>query len=193
MMRMILRSEEMLNVPWWLVLLEGIAVTIIGILLLISPGATTLVLVQILGFYWVIVGILSLVSLFMDRTLWGWKLFAGILGILAGLVIIRNPLWSAFFIPTLLVVLFAIEALIQGAIKLYHGFQGGGLGTFILGIVNLLIGLFLLSSPLMAAFLLPLLVGAVAIIGGIFTIAWAFRLHNSAPPAAMPQTPPTGA
>src|SRR5690242_6668938 len=86
--------------PWWVVLLEGIAGVIIGICLLISPGMTTLVLVQFLGFYWLFCGILSLVSLFVDRTAWGWKLVGGILGIIAGLIVIRHPLWSAVLIPT---------------------------------------------------------------------------------------------
>jgi len=36
------------DVPWWLVLLEGIALVILGILLFASPGMTTLILVQFL-------------------------------------------------------------------------------------------------------------------------------------------------
>jgi uncharacterized membrane protein HdeD (DUF308 family) len=38
-------------VPCWLVLLQGIAAVIIGILLLTAPGATLLALVQVGGFF----------------------------------------------------------------------------------------------------------------------------------------------
>ncbi len=62
------------STPWWLVMLAGIAAFLVGLLLLISPGMTLLVLVQILGAYWLVTGILSLVHLCIDRTLWGWKL-----------------------------------------------------------------------------------------------------------------------
>ena len=70
------------NLPWWVALVQGVASIIVGVLLVTNPGATTLFLVQILGLYWLIMGIVSvsIVSIFADRTAWGWKLFLGILG-----------------------------------------------------------------------------------------------------------------
>jgi len=181
-------SEELMHLPWWMVLLEGIAALIIGVLLLTSPGMTTLVLTQVLGFYWLIVGVLALVNLFVDHSLWGWKLCSGILGILAGLVIIRHPLWSTLFIPALVVLVLAVQSLIQGVIKIFEAFRGGGFGAVILGILNILLGVVLLSAPLMAAFVLPLVVGIFALIGGVAAIFGAFRLHSSALRASI-QTP----
>ena len=181
--------EELVRLPWWMVLLEGLAAVIIGVLLLTSPGITTLVLVQVLGFYWLIVGILALVSLFVDRSLWGWKLCSGLLGILSGLVIIRHPLWSALLIPTLLVIVLAVQSLLQGVIKMVEAFRGGGFGAIVLGILNILLGVLLLSAPLMAAFVLPLVVGIFALIGGVAAIFGAFRLHSRTPPATIQQTP----
>ena len=93
-----------LNMPWWLVLLEGIAAIILGLLLLTSPGATVMILVQVLGLYWLIKGILQIVSIFVDSSRWGWKLFVGILGIVAGIVILRHPMVSAVLIPSLTVI-----------------------------------------------------------------------------------------
>jgi uncharacterized membrane protein HdeD (DUF308 family) len=182
-------SEELVSLPWWMVLLEGIAAAIIGVLLLTSPGTTTLVLVQVLGFYWLIVGMLALVSLFVDRSLWGWKFCSGLLGILSGLVIIRHPLWSALLIPTLLVIVLAVQSLLQGVIKIVEAFRGGGFGVIVLGILNILLGVLLLSAPLMAALVLPLVVGIFALIGGVAAIFAAFRLHRSAPRARVQQTP----
>src|SRR5918997_6808141 len=85
--------------PWWLVLLEGVFAAIFGILLLIAPGATLIFLVQVLGVYLFIEGILRLVSIFLDSSLWGLKLGIGILGIFAGIVVLNHPLLSAIAIP----------------------------------------------------------------------------------------------
>jgi uncharacterized membrane protein HdeD (DUF308 family) len=83
------------SVPWWLDLLEGIAAVIIGIFLLTSPGITLFALVQITGFFWLIGGIFRIVSIFVESSSWGWKLLGGIIGILAGLVVLQHPVWSS--------------------------------------------------------------------------------------------------
>lgn len=172
--------------PWWLILLEGIAAVIIGIFLLISPGMTTLVLVQFLGFYWLFSGVLSLVGLFVDRTSWGWKLCAGILGIIAGLIVIRHPLWSAVLIPTTLVLILGILGLVEGIVKIVQAFKGGGGGMAVLGILSFLFGIFLLFAPLMAALALVIVLGIFAIIGGIAAIVLAFRTRNAPAPYVEP-------
>src|SRR3954452_6729029 len=85
--------------PWWLVLLEGIFAALFGFLLLIAPGSTLVFLVQVLGFYLLIDGILRVVSIFIDHSLWGLKLALGILGLIAGIVVLQHPLWSAIAVP----------------------------------------------------------------------------------------------
>lgn len=183
-------SDRWLGVPWWLVLLEGIAAVITGILLLIAPGTTTLVLVQVLGFYWFFVGVMELASLCVDRTLWGWKLLSGIVGILAGLVIIRHPLWSAILVPATLVLFMASVAIIEGIVKLIQAFQGGGAGAAVLGILSLVIGILLFFRPLIAAFFLPFVVGILALIGGVAAIVAAFQLRRAPVPSEqMPAMP----
>ena len=58
-------STEGTPIPWWLVLLQGIAAVIIGVFLLTAPGITLLFLVQVLGFFWLIGGILGIMSIFI--------------------------------------------------------------------------------------------------------------------------------
>lgn len=162
-------------VPWWHLLLAGITAVIVGILLVSFPKETTVVLVQILGIYWVVTGILALVSLFIDRSQWGWKLFVGILGILAGIVVVRHPLWSAFLVPFTIVIILGVQAIIQGIIELIMAFQGGGWGAGLLGVINIIIGIFLLSEPAIATALFPIVLGVVAIVLGIVAIFGSFR------------------
>ncbi len=186
MNRSLLSQTSTSSFPWWIGLLEGIAAVIIGIFLVISPGMTILTLVQFLGFFWVISGMLSLMDLFRDSSLWGWKLCAGILGVLAGLVVIRNPLWSAVFLPIFLVTILGVDALIQGGVKIAYAFLGGGIWAIILGILNIAFGIILLSSPLLSAFTLILMIGIFAIVGGALAIVAALRQRNVAIPSVEP-------
>src|SRR5260370_7474916 len=80
------------STPWWLVMLAGIAAFLVGLLLLISPGMTLLVLVQILGAYWLVTRILSLVHLCINRTLWGCTLVSLLFVFLAVSTALRNHL-----------------------------------------------------------------------------------------------------
>jgi uncharacterized membrane protein HdeD (DUF308 family) len=165
-------------IPWWLVLLEGIAAVIIGIFLLAAPADALLFLVQVLGFFWLIGGIFRIVSIFVDSSLWGWKLFAGVLGILAGIVVLQHPLWSAVLVPTVLIILLGIQGIISGVISLVMAFRGGGWGIGILGILSVIIGLILLFDPLAAVVALPIVLGAFSLVGGIAAIVMAFSVRK---------------
>jgi uncharacterized membrane protein HdeD (DUF308 family) len=164
------------SVPWWLVLLQGIAGVIIGLLLLIYPAKTTLFLVQFLGIYWFVSGIFGIVSLFIDSSQWGWKLFAGLLGIIAGILILQHPLWSAVLIPGTLVIILGIEGLIIGVVNLIQAFRGGGWGIGILGALSIVFGIILLTNIFITTIALPYVAGAFGVVGGIIAIFYAFKL-----------------
>ena len=53
--------------PWWLVLVEGIVVALLGLVLLVAPGASLVFLVWLLGIYLVIAGIFRIVGIFLQR------------------------------------------------------------------------------------------------------------------------------
>lgn len=60
---------------WWVFLLQGIAAILLGFMLLTAPAATLVTLVTILGFYWIVSGVLYLVQMFVDRSVpWIWSL-----------------------------------------------------------------------------------------------------------------------
>jgi uncharacterized membrane protein HdeD (DUF308 family) len=164
-------------VPWWLVLLQGIAALILGFFLLTSPGSTMVILIQFMGIYWFVSGIFSIVAIFIDSTAWGWKLFSGILGIIAGIIVIQHPLWSALLVPTVVVIIIGIEGLIIGIIGLIQAFQGAGWGAGVLGALSIIFGLVLLFNPVVGAVTLPFLLGAFGIVGGIAAIFAAFRMR----------------
>jgi uncharacterized membrane protein HdeD (DUF308 family) len=163
--------------PWWLVLLEGIAVLIVGLLLLSAPAMTTLITIQILGFYWLIAGVLKMVGIFVDRTMWGWKLFAGIVAIMAGILVLQHPLWSPLVVGSTIVVILGLQGIIYGIVGLVQAFSGAGWGAGIMGAISILFGVLLLANVWVATFSLPVVIGILAVAGGIVGIIGAFRLR----------------
>lgn len=160
----------------WLVLLLGIIAVIFGVLFFIYPVPTLEFLVILLGLYWLFNGIVVLISLFADKARLGWKLLVGILGVLAGVLVLAYPLYSAILIPTVFAIIIGVEGLIIGAVYMAQGFSGAGWGTAILGILSIIFGLVLIANPLVAAVGLVLLLAGLAIVGGIAAIVISFRL-----------------
>jgi uncharacterized membrane protein HdeD (DUF308 family) len=164
-------------VPWWLVLLEGLAALIIGIYLITSPIVSTILLVSILGWYWLIVGIFTIVSIFMDKTDWIWRAITGILGILAGIVVISHPFFSAILVPTMVVTLVGILAIAFGLVRLFWAMKEGW-GAALAGVLNILLGLLILSHPLVSIVTLVYLIAILGIVGGIATIYLAIKMRS---------------
>jgi len=142
---------------WWLFLLQGIAGIVLGLMLLTAPDVTTAALVSFVGSYWLIMGVLALVRVFVDLSVpWFWSLLTGLMGILAGVFVSRHPLLAALTVPTGIVIVLGVQGLIIGAIEIVSGFLGGGLRSFIPGVIYLLAGLFLLSAPIAPVLETPL-------------------------------------
>jgi uncharacterized membrane protein HdeD (DUF308 family) len=152
--------------PWWLVLVEGIIVALLGLVLLVAPGASLVFLVWLLGIYLLIAGIFRIVGIFLDSSSWGWKLAGGILCLIAGLAILSNPLWSTTLASTWLVILVGFLAMLQGAAGLIVAFQGGGWGMGALSVLGILLGLFLVINPLIGVATLTLILAIFMLIGG---------------------------
>jgi uncharacterized membrane protein HdeD (DUF308 family) len=163
--------------PWWLILMAGVLNLIVGILLLANPAKTAIALAWVLGLYWFVQGILILVAMFLDHSAWGWKLFMGILGILAGIVVMRHPIASALVVPSILVLLLGIQGLVIGGISLVLAFRGGGWGAGILGALSMLFGIILiLNHANLTTVLTFIWIAAIlAIAGGIVQIMVAFQ------------------
>jgi uncharacterized membrane protein HdeD (DUF308 family) len=171
-------TEAVPTSTWWIYLLEGIGAILIGILLLTAPASTLVAITIFLGFYWLFVGVLELVRMFVDDSVpWYWSLLIGLLGIAAGLLVLNHPLFAAVILPATLVIYLGVLGIIIGVLAIIGGFSGGGLGSFIFGVLNLLIGILLLSSPVAATLAVPFVFGILLLIEGVALIVWAFRVR----------------
>jgi uncharacterized membrane protein HdeD (DUF308 family) len=166
---------ERVQPPRWVGVAQAIAGIVIGLLLLFAPGASAVLIVQLVGLWWLIAGIVSLVSLAWDRKLWGWTVASGLLGIVAGLAIIRHPLWTTVIVESALFVFLGGIGVSLGVTLIARAVSGRDWGVGILGVVDVVIGLLLLFNPLTGVIALPILLGLLALIGGIAALVIAIR------------------
>jgi uncharacterized membrane protein HdeD (DUF308 family) len=92
----------------------GVLSVIVGFALLRTPFQSLEVLIFVLGIFWVAQGIITFVTAFQHKEGRGWKLFMGVLGVIAGVVILVYPISSAlvlaYFGGFWLIILGAMQA-----------------------------------------------------------------------------------
>src|SRR5690606_24335857 len=121
---------------------------------------------------------------------WGWLLLGGALGIIAGLLVLQHPLWSAILVPTVVVIYLGIYGIVIGVIHLAEAARGGGWGIGVLGVLGIALGALLLLSPLAAGRCGPG-GGAVRPRRGASPGAAPPGASGRAAPAALPTAPPS--
>jgi uncharacterized membrane protein HdeD (DUF308 family) len=136
------------------------------------------VLIQLLGLYWLAMGLVQFAGLFVDSNMWGWKLVLGTLGVVAGLVTIQHPLWATILIPTTLGFLVGLLGLILGVTGIVSAFAGSGWGSGIIGALSAIFGLALMLNPVGAGYWFIIALAIAAIIGGTAGAIVAFRERN---------------
>lgn len=160
--------------PWWLLLIWGILALLIGIMFVATPGMTTVLFITFLGAYWLVGGLFTLGSLFVDRTSGGWKIFFSVINIIAGILILMYPLYSTFFIIEFFIIFIGFWACFIGGAYLFSSFRAKDTGAGVLGAASLIFGILILIFPLISGLLIPYIIGGFAILAGISSIVISF-------------------
>jgi uncharacterized membrane protein HdeD (DUF308 family) len=171
-------SKSLSAIPWWLVLIQAVASILVGLMVLLWPGTAIIVLVRLLGWYWLIKGIFSLTAIFNPETKAhrGWLIFNSVLGIIAGLAVLDHPLLAAVFVPSVLITFVGVAGVLIGVNDLLAAFRGGGWGVGALGLISLGLGIVLLGNTMFGVAVLPWIIGITELLGGIIAFFFAFRL-----------------
>jgi uncharacterized membrane protein HdeD (DUF308 family) len=151
---------------------------VLGGLLFADLGASLTASINCLGVYWLILGVLSLVQIYVDDSIaWLWSLLIGFLGVVAGIFVLNHPPLFVLIMPDLVLSL-GVIALTIGMLEIIGGWTGGGIAPFVLGVINLLIGFLLLDPPLLMAVQAPLAFGALLLVQGVALLILAFRTRS---------------
>jgi uncharacterized membrane protein HdeD (DUF308 family) len=73
----------------------GVLSVIVGFALLRTPFQSLEVLIFVLGIFWVAQGIMTFINAFSQKDGRNWKIFSGILGVIAGTIVLIYPISSA--------------------------------------------------------------------------------------------------
>ena len=171
---------------WWLALLRGVAVLVLGIMMMSRPGMTVVLLIQFMGAYWLVDGIFTIINSIRGRAAvadWGWGMFVGILSVIAGTIVFSRPLAAAMLTTTFVVYFIAIAALVSGVSSIVTGVRlrreiTKEWSMILSGLLYLGFGLLLLGRPLVSAASLVWLLGIFATVGGIGMIVVSFRIRS---------------
>ena len=157
-----------------ILLFGGIISLIFGILLFTQTTATLALIMLLVGLSWFIQGIVTLAGIFIDKAEWGWKLFSGIIGLAAGLLVLRNPVESTVAIPAIYAILLGIFGLLIGISALIAAFQGEGWGIGIFGAFSLVLGLAMMFNSVVGGAVLVWLTALLLVIQGAVGVFWSF-------------------
>ena len=157
-----------------LLLFGGMISLILGILLFTRTGATLSVVMLLVGLSWFIWGIFSLLSIFIDKGEWGWRLFGGVIGIAAGWLVLSNPVASTVAVPAVLAVVLGVFGVLVGIAALISAFQGEGWGVGIFGAISIVIGLLMMFNSVVSAGVLLILVAILLVVQGGIGIVMSF-------------------
>jgi uncharacterized membrane protein HdeD (DUF308 family) len=175
-----------LHAHWQLFLTEGIVLFVLGLLAIVVPQIATIAVEVLIGWLLLVSGIVGLLATLRMRSAPGfwWSMLSAILGIVAGIVLLRWPLSGAVSLTLILTVFLTIEGVASILFALEHKRElSGRWGVMLIsGIVDLfLAGTIFAGLPGTAAWAIGLLIGINLLFGGSALIAMALHARNVAP------------
>ncbi|MDL2296474.1 DUF308 domain-containing protein [Bacteroidales bacterium OttesenSCG-928-B11] len=176
------KSEKAIK-NWWLMLIAGIALFVLGIVVFFNPGGSYLAFSILFGVVMLGTGIAQLVIAIADKnyfTTRGWMIVAGILDIILGVILCANIGLSAMTLPFIL-----------GFWLMYRGFLAIGLGsdmstlrfegstlTIIMGVLQVVLAFLVLFQPLVGASMIVVFLGLAFLMAGVNTCYMAWQLRS---------------
>jgi uncharacterized membrane protein HdeD (DUF308 family) len=170
---------------WQLFLFEGIVLALLGVAAIVVPPIATLAFELIIGWLFLISGIVGLVTTFWMRNAPGfwWSLLSAVVAIAAGLVLLGWPISGTLSLTFVLIAFFLIEGIVTIMYAIDHRNQLSTRWGWMLasGVVDLVLaGIIFAGLPGSAAWALGLLVGINLVFGGTAMIGMALAARPHA-------------
>ena len=170
--------RKSLHEHWLFYLIEGVVLVILGLAAIAVPPLAGLATTIFLGWLFLIGGVIGLVSSFGARQAPGfaWALLSALVALLAGALLLWNPLRGLLTLTYVLIAFFIIDGVltiglaIEHRRELVHRWEWMLLG----GIIDLVLAAFVIwLLPGASGWLLGLLVGIDLVFGGMSLIGMA--------------------
>lgn len=160
---------------WLKFVIEGVVLLVLGMLAIVVPPLATLGITIFIGWLLLVSGVVGLFMTFATRGLPGfwWSLVSGLLGVVAGLVLLAWPVSGAVSLTLVLTAFFIVEGVASIMYALDHKRQlSGRWGLMLLsGVIDLVLAAVILAGlPGTALWALGVLVGINMVFGGVSLI-----------------------
>ena len=170
---------------WGLFLVEGIILVLLGIAAIVVPPIATLAFTIIIGWMFLVSGIVGLITTFWARQAPGfwWALISAIIAIAAGVVLLLWPISGTVSLTLVLIAFFVVEGIASIMYAIEHRNQLTGRWGWMLvsGIIDLILAAIIFAGlPGTAVWALGLLVGINMVFGGAALIAMALAARHPA-------------
>jgi len=166
-----------------LFLIEGIVLIVLGVLAILLPPIATIAVTIILGWIFLVSGIMGLIATFGARGAPGfwWALISGLLAVAAGLVLLVQPVSGALSLTLVMIAFFIVEGVTTIMYGMEHRRELSGRWEWMLvsGIVDLILAAIIwMGFPGTAAWALGLLLGINLLFGGAALVAMALHARS---------------
>jgi uncharacterized membrane protein HdeD (DUF308 family) len=168
---------------WGLFLAEGIVLILLGLAATVVPAVAGLVATAFLGWLFLIAGIAGLVFTLRARQVpgFGWSLFSALLAVIAGGVLLWNPLQGLATLTLVLAAFFIVDGMLTIFLAIAHRRQLSGKWEWMMvnGVVDLLLAAVVISGlPGTLVWALGLLVGIDMVFAGAALVAMALAARK---------------
>ncbi|MBL1107815.1 HdeD family acid-resistance protein [Streptomyces sp. 5-8] len=168
---------------WQIVLITGVGSLVLGILVLVWPDESLLVVGVLFGLYLLYSGVLQLVSAFGTHQATSLRVLAfisGALSILLGLVCFRGPMQSILLLALWIGIGWLFRGITQTVAAVHDSRMPARGWQIFLGIVTFIAGIVLIDSPFESIAVLTLVGGIWLIVVGVVEIVTALRIRGRA-------------
>ncbi|SHI16288.1 HdeD family acid-resistance protein [Streptomyces sp. 3214.6] len=168
---------------WQIVLLTGIASLILGVLVLVWPGASLFAAGVLFGLYLVISGVFQLVSAFGTHRTTSLRVLgfiSGALSLLLGLFCFRGPMQSILLLALWIGIGWLIRGITQTLAAVSDTSMPARGWQIFLGIVTFVGGIVLIDSPFESVAVLTLVGGIWLAVVGVVEIVTALSIRGRA-------------
>jgi len=176
---------------FWITLLRGMLAVALGVALFFQPDKARPILVNYMGMFWLVSGIVSLRWGVHGERARGLSLLAGAIGVLAGIGMLTRRWTTGVENEEILLMTMGLVIFLTGLMHIFGGFRTGPEEThllgkkrkwswtsFLLGLFEIVLGLMLVISPLEHGSVVHSSVSIWALVAGAILVGDAVRLRR---------------
>ena len=175
--------QQSMHEHWRLFLAEGIILSLLGLAAMILPALAGFVATIFLGWLFLMAGIAGLLFTLGARQApgFGWSLLSALAALIAGALLVWNPLWGEATLTYVLVAFFVFDGVLMMMLALTHRRKLSGKWEWMMvnGVIDLfLAGIVISGLPGTLVWALGLIVGIDMIFGGGSLVAMALQARK---------------